>query len=198
VAGGPAALGHAPTLPVVVRDVGRTDSPLPIRQATAADLLSLQRVEVLAAERFNELGMSEIAAHPPTDLAELRAGLAAGLLWLAEDLETGVVAFALAERLVGSLHLQELSVLPSHARRGLGTALVECVAETAATQGCSRLTLSTFSDVPWNGPFYERLGFRAVAVADLAPELQAVRRGEAELGLRIEERVIMSRALGRP
>lgn len=142
--------------------------------------------------------MSEIAAHPPTELAEFREGLAAGLLWVAEDPEAGVVGFALAARLVGSLHLEEISVLPSHGRRGLGAALVECVADAAVEAGCSRLTLSTFTGVPWNGPFYERLGFRAVAVADLAPELMEVRRAEAELGLPLEERTIMSRVLGCP
>jgi GNAT superfamily N-acetyltransferase len=142
--------------------------------------------------------MPEIAAHPPTGQSELREGLAAGLLWVALDPALGVVAFALAQRLAGSLHLAELSVLPSHGRRGLGAALVQRVAGAAGELGCSRLTLSTFTRVPWNGPFYERLGFRTIAAADLEPELLSVRRAEAAAGLPVDERAIMSLALEGP
>jgi hypothetical protein len=53
------------------------------------------------------------------------------------------------------------------------------------------LTLTTFDDVPWNGPYYTRLGFRTLDLAALSPGLQAVRQGEAEAGLPMEHRICM-------
>jgi hypothetical protein len=45
------------------------------------------------------------------------------------------------------------------------------------------MTLTTFRDVPWNGPYYTRLGWSALPAADLPPELAAARRHERDLGL---------------
>jgi hypothetical protein len=42
------------------------------------------------------------------------------------------------------------------------------------------VTLTTFRDVPWNGPFYAGLGFRAVD--ELTPGLAAVRDHEKAIG----------------
>ena len=36
--------------------------------------------------------------------------------------------------------------------------------------GYPRITLSTFRDVPWNRPFYERRGFRVVDPGGLPPQ----------------------------
>ena len=39
-------------------------------------------------------------------------------------------------------------------------ALIEHVAGWARAHGSPALTLTTFTEVPWNAPYYERLGFR--------------------------------------
>lgn len=46
-------------------------------------------------------------------------------------------------------------------------------------------------DIPWNGPYYARLGFRTLDLATITPGLQAVRQGEAEAGLPMEHRICM-------
>ena len=53
------------------------------------------------------------------------------------------------------------------------------------------VTLTTFRDVPWNAPYYERLGFRSLSETELTPELAEVRAREAEPGLDPETRVCM-------
>jgi hypothetical protein len=53
------------------------------------------------------------------------------------------------------------------------------------------LTLCTFRDVPWNAPFYERMGFRRLATADLTEALRVRMADEAERGLPPEHRVAM-------
>ena len=59
-----------------------------------------------------------------------------------------------------ALHLEELDVLPGHGRQGIGTRLVRALCDGARGRGIAAVTLCTFRDVPWNAPFYERLGFR--------------------------------------
>lgn len=166
-----------------------------LRPATAADPPGLASVEDAAGDLFAELGMPEVAAMPARDVDDLRAAEALGLLWVADSRANGLVGFALAECLAESLHLEELSVRPSHGRRGIGAGLVECVVEAARERGYAQLTLSTFVDVPWNAPYYRRLGFGEVDAVDLSPDLRALREHEATLGLDVEGRVIMRRLL---
>jgi hypothetical protein len=46
------------------------------------------------------------------------------------------------------------------------------VAEEAKRQGAGRLTLTTFIEVPWNAPYYRRLGFRPLDDARLTAALR--------------------------
>jgi hypothetical protein len=55
------------------------------------------------------------------------------------------------------------------------------------------VTLTTFRDVPWNRPWYERLGFRVLGEDELGPELRARRDEEEHLGLPAALRVCMRR-----
>ncbi len=55
------------------------------------------------------------------------------------------------------------------------------------------MTLTTYRDVPWNAPYYARLGFEVVADEDLGPGLRAVRELEVERGLDRWPRVVMTR-----
>jgi len=107
---------------------------------------------------------------------------AGGRCWVwAEDGTIG--AYAIAEEVDGFGHLEQVSVLPSHARRGLGRALIETVGEWSAGRGLSGLTLTTFADVPWNAPYYARLGFRVLPDAEQGPGLRRIREEEIARGL---------------
>src|SRR5262249_4016167 len=108
------------------------------------------------------------------------------------------LGFAVASVVDGGAHLEELDVLPEAGRRGIGTRLVRTVCDWAATQGFTTITLSTFRDVPWNAPFYERLGLRPPPPAELSPALREVRAREQHLGIVLEERVMMRRNLRPP
>jgi len=113
-----------------------------------------------------------------------------GLLWVARAPAKEPVGFALAEDDGDALHLEELDVLPEHGRQGLGERLVRAVIRRA--QATARpVTLCTFRDIPWNAPFYERLGFRALPFDQLPPSLAAHVRREAARGLPPDLRVAM-------
>jgi catechol 2,3-dioxygenase-like lactoylglutathione lyase family enzyme len=53
------------------------------------------------------------------------------------------------------------------------------------------VTLSTFRDVPWNGPFYRKHGFRELQPAEWTPGMRAIREKEAHHGLRVHARAFM-------
>lgn len=161
-----------------------------IRFARPGDVDTLPAIESEAASRFAGLPMAEGVRADGTPVAQLRRAQREGRLWVAEA-DEGVVGFALVELLDGAAHLDELDVLTSHGRRGIGTALVRTVCAWAGARGLPAVTLTTFRDVPWNAPFYGRLGFRTLAPAELGPELAALVRREHEEGLRSEERVAM-------
>ncbi len=84
-----------------------------------------------------------------------------------------------------------MSVHPQAAKRGLGRALIE----NLATTSIKPLTLTTFTNVPWNAPYYARLGFQPLE--NPGPELQEVRKREAEHGLDRWPRICMILTAGR-
>jgi hypothetical protein len=65
----------------------------------------------------------------------------------------------------------------------------------AADQGFPAVTLTTFTEVPWNGPYYQRCGFRFLDDDELTPGLRAIREYEATLGLDAWPRAAMRRDL---
>jgi GNAT superfamily N-acetyltransferase len=100
------------------------------------------------------------------------------------------VGFALVQLVDGNAHLTEMDVHPLHGRKGLGSLLLARVVDWARSQRFRAVTLTTFSHVPWNAPFYQRAGFRVLAPAEVGPKLAEILAEEASRGLR--QRVAMS------
>jgi GNAT superfamily N-acetyltransferase len=168
------------------------DSDLRILPAREADLPHLPELERLAGERFRGWGVADELFEETTPLEDFREAQEEGLVWVAVRSDAPPVGFALVEVLAGSVHLEELDVHPDHGRRGAGAALVAAVIEFADSLALP-VSLTTFRDVPWNAPFYSRLGFAIVEPADLSDELRDIVGGETERGLEEERRVVMQR-----
>jgi GNAT superfamily N-acetyltransferase len=117
-----------------------------------------------------------------------------GLIWVATEGDRPF-GFACTEPFADALHLWELAVRHEAQRRGAGRALVIAVAGDARAKNLPAVTLTTFRDIPWNGPFYARLGFVEVPHADANPRLAGLRGREAAVGLDIANRCIMRLAL---
>ncbi|MEV7036729.1 GNAT family N-acetyltransferase [Amycolatopsis sp. NPDC051061] len=166
-----------------------------IRLARPGDLPALIDIEREAGDLFRALDMAAIADDDPGSVAELAVYQSAGRAWVSVDDGDRPVAYLIAEVVDGDAHVEQVSVRPSHARRGLGGALIETLAEWAASRGLPALTLTTFTAVPWNAPYYERLGFRVLADAETGDGLRAIRRAEAARGLDAWPRVAMVRPL---
>lgn len=100
---------------------------------------------------------------------------------VATDEGSEVVGFAHVLPYDAHAHLEQLSVLPAHGRRGIGAALVRAAMEEARWAGHEVMSLTTYRDVPWNAPFYARLGF--AEVTDPEPFQRRLREHEVALGL---------------
>ncbi len=161
-----------------------------IAKARPNDIPSLAAIE-LSAARLLAGHAPDAVLNETTDEAALKQAQANGRLWvaLADDQPVG---FALVEMLgSGRPHLQELGVDPQHGQRGLGTALVKAVCAWAEGSGYSELTLTTFRTLPWNMPFYARLGFEEMSPEAWGPELMAIVQDETARGLNPQRRVVM-------
>jgi len=163
-----------------------------IAVARPSDLPQLPVIELAAATLLAGHAPAPVLAEA-TSQADLEDAERRGHLWvaLADDLPVGFVHVAVLEP--GIAHLEEIDVHPEHGRRGLGTRLLITVCGWAAINGYSYVTLTTFRDVPWNMPFYARLGFEQIPPAELSPALQSVIDDETRRGLDPSRRVAMRR-----
>ena len=151
--------------PPVVRHARARDLPLLASIEGEADRMFVERFAATdwdpptpGQDRVAEPGFVLVAGDPPVGFAHVL------------EVEVGWLA-----------HLQLLAVRPGHQRRGTGTALVRAALAEAGARGHDRLTLSTYRDVPWNAPFYERLGF--TELTDLDPWLREVVAAERRTGI---------------
>ncbi|WP_214416363.1 GNAT family N-acetyltransferase [Sphaerisporangium fuscum] len=166
-----------------------------IRLAGVAELPVLQDIERAAGRPFRDIGMQAIADDEPLSVEALSGYQRAGRAWVKADADDRPVAYLIADVVDGNLHLEQVSVHPSSARRGIGRSLIEHAAAHAKAEGLPALTLITFTRVPWNAPYYERCGFWSLDDAELTPGLRALRRREGTLGLDRWPRVCMRRDL---
>ena len=166
-----------------------------IRLARPDDLPALIDIEREAGAAFRDLGMAAIADDDPGSVAELARYQADGRAWVSVDAGDRPVGYLIAEVVDWHAHVEQVSVRPSHARRGLGSALIETLAAWAAERGLPALTLTTFTAVPWNAPYYERLRFRVLTDGEIGGELREIRRAEAARGLDTWPRVALIRPL---
>ena len=170
--------------------------PYQIRLARPDEVPRLRAIEDEAGMSFAGLGLIDEALDVSFPLDELARVVGKGQVWvgcLEDDLPVGMVIASVRE---GAVYIEEMDVLPGHGRRGLGGRLLEGVWGWAQAQGHAAVTLSTFRDVPWNGPFYRKPGFRDLPPAEWTPSMRAIREQEAQHGLAIEARVFMRRELG--
>ena len=180
----PARCGH-PRAPGILRRMTT------IRLALPADLPFLGPIEdagdTLFAERFGSVDW------PAASSGEERAGEPGFILVAAADDGT-VIGFTHVIDLDRHWHLEQIAVDPAHGRRGVGAELLEATHGELVRRGASEVTLMTYADVPWNGPFYAHHGY--VELDPLPARLVPLRQNEALFGMaRYGRRVAMVRYL---
>lgn len=154
-------------------------------------------IERAAAGRFAGIDLTRIAEGRPTSEAAYLESIAEGFLWVVETPAGERVGLAIAERVDGEGYLAEIAVHPDHAGQRLAARLIDAIAGQAVADGCRLLYLTTFDAVPWNRPYYEKLGFAVLPEEGAGADLRAIRAGERKRGLDdISPRVCMVTEIG--
>lgn len=159
-----------------------------IRSARSGDLAALPEIERAAAAQFSTTSYPALV---DAALASTQVDLDHEYVWVVVNEMDQPVGFAIVHLLDDSVHLHELDVHPRYARQGLGRRLIATIVDWARNRGARALTLTTFRDVPWNGPYYARLGFRTLDETTLSPALRAILQAEAAFGLPMAHRICM-------
>ena len=162
-----------------------------IRPAGSEDLAAIPGIELAAATLFAEADLPHTVRHKVTAPRDLRDALERGQLWVAVAPDDRVVGFAMAGIVDGHAYLDELDVLPEFGRRGIGTRLVETVADWARAGHHVSVSLVTFRHLRWNAPFYEKLGFSALNSSEHGAEIAGLLREEKRAGIDVARRVVM-------
>lgn len=166
-----------------------------IRPARPDDLQVLREIERAAGEPFRAIGMAEVADDEPPTVAELAAYQVDGRAWVHVAEDDRPVAYLLVAPVDVHAHVEQVSVHPDHARRGIGGRLLGAAERWAAARGMTTLSLTTYAEVAWNGPYYARLGFTVLPEDQLTDGLRAIRAHEAAKGLDRWPRVVMVRRI---
>ena len=168
-----------------------------IRLARLGDIERLQDIERAAGVAFVGVGMPEVADDEPLPTDVLARFASDGRAWVWEGPDGSgdqrTAAYILVEMIDGAAHIAQVSVDPAWARQGIGSQLVDHVSEWAAVRGLLAVTLTTFREVPWNAPYYARIGFRVMSAHEIGPQLRQTIASETALGLNPSVRVAMTR-----
>ena len=146
--------------------------PFTVRAADHADLPVLAGIELSGEAMFAGLGI----LFPPGPATIDEAIERGADVWVVDD---PPVAFAAVTVLDGHPHLEQISVRADQVRQGIGGRLL---ADVVRRYGPG-LTLLTFRDVPWNGPWYLRHGFVALPESAWGPQLREYWQAEIDAGL---------------
>lgn len=162
-----------------------------IRLATLEDVPFLPEIEHAAGQLFSQFPALWALPELPTPIEEFHQCQKSGLLWVAALLSGRLIGFAQLDMVDGLAHLDELDVHPDYGRQGIGTKMVQTIIEWARSNGIPAVTLTTFRDVPWNEPFYRKLGFRVLELEELSAGLIRLVEEEESHGLDRALRVVM-------
>lgn len=155
-----------------------------IRPARPDDAPLLPALERSAAQSFSTLEhLAWLAGHDVLDVEQHLGFIARDLHWLAVDEDERPLGFICASAQGEELYIEELSVARPAQGKGLGRQLLQRVERRARVEGFKALTLTTFADVPWNAPFYARLGFQYLEADQLSGFLREQLVHERAIGL---------------
>ncbi|RFP07263.1 GNAT family N-acetyltransferase [Komagataeibacter xylinus] len=154
-----------------------------IREAVDDDACFLPAIERSAGQAFRSVpelawvaddGVMSVDAH--------RACIATRTCWVAVDEQGRIAGFLSAQPCGQDLHILEMSVARDRQGRGLGRRLLAAAYDGARALDLFGLTLTTFRNVPWNAPFYEKSGFYLLPPDMPDARLAAVLREETQAG----------------
>jgi GNAT superfamily N-acetyltransferase len=165
---------------------GDGSQPQIVRPVRPDELTLLPDLEAAADALFEPLGIGPLPGPgTPQEFAHALVVLVAG------DPPVGLCR---VDGIAGGAHLEQLSVHPDHAGQGIGRALIRAGCAWAQQHDFDEITLATYRDIPWNGPFYASEGFVERGTVDDFLCSHGLEPEEPVMG-RFGARVLMVRSL---
>ncbi len=170
-----------------------------LRPASREEFQDIQRVDLAAGSLFDSTGLIDEGptGQSPIPLQALEQGLQEKLLTVATRENGEIIGFVLCSPRLPDLYLDQISVDPTYGRRGVGDLLIKHVIETAKARKMRNVLLSTFRDVPWNGPYYARYGFREIPRSRMKRWMHDLERAQAK-SMDVSLRCFMRRPISSP
>ncbi|ESK38740.1 hypothetical protein P256_01559 [Acinetobacter nectaris CIP 110549] len=100
------------------------------------------------------------------------------------------IGFLYARIYENDLYILEIDVMEAFQKKGIGRMLMSHVIQYARCAGIPRVTLTTFTHVEWNKPFYESIGFN-ILTANLPKYICEKLKREEQNGFSKETRCAM-------
>lgn len=94
-------------------------------------------------------------------------------LWVAFK-DSNPIGFLAATPVDGNLHIEELSVMFDHQGQGIGKQFIKAIITEAGIRKHNQISLTTDALIPWNKPFYGRLGFQEIDLEDCKADLSKI------------------------
>ena len=164
-----------------------------IEHGGPAEAGRLRQIERSAGARFREIGMGYIADGDPTPATILEDRAQNHRLIVARDDNGRTAGFLIWSPKDGKAYIEEVAVDPDHAGHKLASKMIDRLCGDVAEQ-FGLISLATFRDVPWNAPYYARLGFVEHDRATLGPEHEASWQAQSEY-LDMSRRLFMTREI---
>ncbi len=172
--------------------------PYTFSRATSQDIAAMIMTDRAAATLFEPTGLlSQEADLETVPHSVFTTALAGAYVNTVRDHNGTAIGFTLTSERGGSLYLDQVSVHPDHGQNGIGRALVIGVIKDAEHRGLPSVTLSTFRDLPWNGPFYASMGFKEIPRDKLEPYMREIEEAQKPL-MDVSARCFMRRKVRRP
>lgn len=148
-----------------------------IRVANTDDIPNLVNIAVSAVAKFATIPeLAHLAGGERSYMIiKIQQSLEQGRIFLAEH-DQIPVGFLGAFQKDTALYVAEISVSNEYNGKGIGSLLLEAVFQWARERALAnkedeaRVSLTAYEEVPWNGPWYLKRGFKVVDAELIGPE----------------------------
>jgi predicted N-acetyltransferase YhbS len=177
-----------------------TKDTIVLRPGRPADVDAALEIDDAAFARYADVGITLDMDddHPMVQgekSAWRRCAQIGGLVFAEVESDGARVGFFALSEIDGAAYLEQIDVLPTHMRQGIGRQLMTEVIAMSRRWGHSDLVLLTCEHVPWNLPYYQRFGFERMGPADIGAGLAADMTTQARYLPMADRRVAMRKAL---
>ncbi|AHG39176.1 acetyltransferase [Pseudomonas syringae CC1557] len=143
-----------------------------LRLSKDSDLQELMRISAQARDRYKTIpSLAHVADLPPLSADRFQA---CRVVVAVDRNSHEIIGFAATRLLDGLLYLDTVCVDPRASGNGIGKALLSYVVAYARDIPVQAVSLTTFREPLWNGPWFRKQGFGPMSDARIGEGLRRV------------------------